>query len=134
MISRARSNMATSPALNRFTAAPSAGAAARCSKLFEHSIDELRSRPRGVGVLVIKLHGLPFEGTKLMEGLHLDPLHILHRCDEPGDPIDVRGIVRKARYQGEPYPCWLAHCGQPLGEPQGWSQLAASRRAIGFRV
>ena len=106
----------------------SAGAAARGTELFEHATRSSSGvGARRVGVLVVELHRLPFERAELMERLHLDPLDILHRRDEPGDLLDIGGIVGEARHQREAHPHGLADRGEPLGEAQRRRQVAAGR-------
>src|SRR4029077_10363990 len=82
----------------------SARGAGRGSKLFDPPIYKVGRGRLRVRMLVIKLHRLPFERAKLMERLHLDPLDILHRGDEPGDLIDVGGIIGESRHQREAHP------------------------------
>src|SRR5215216_8189404 len=66
----------------------SAGTAARGTKLFDHTIDQITWSTRGVDQLVVEVHRLPLEGAELVEWLHLDPLDILHWRDEAGDLFD----------------------------------------------
>ena len=106
-------------------------AARNCSM---HAIDQVGRRRRRIGVLVVELHRLPFEGTELMERLHLDPLDVLHRRDKFGDAFDIGGIVGEARHQREAHPRRLADRREALGEAQGRRQIAAGHRAIGVGI
>ena len=62
-----------------------------------HAVDQIGRGRRRIGVLVVEVHRLPFEGAELVERLHLDPLDVLHRRDELRDAFDIRGIVGEAR-------------------------------------
>ena len=68
-----------------------------------------------------------------MERQDLDPLDVAHRRDEPGDALDIGGIVGQARDQHEPHPDRLAEGRQPLGELQGRAYVLTDGAAIGFR-
>src|SRR3954454_16605062 len=98
MMSRASSIMTGVPTLSR-RETPSAGPATCLMELMEHTIDQVGRGRRRIGVFVVQIHGLPFEGTELMEGLHLDPLDVLHRRDEFRDTLDIRRIVSQPRHE-----------------------------------
>ena len=57
-----------------------------------------------VGKLVVEAHGFPLECAHLMERQDLDPFDIFHRRDEPGDALDIGGIVGEAGHQHEADP------------------------------
>src|SRR4051812_20409410 len=92
IMSRARSNIESLPQLVSKDG-PSAGATARRAELFDHAIHQVGvSRPR-ISELVVEIHSFPFEGAKLVEGLHLDPLDVLHRGHESRDTFYISGVV-----------------------------------------
>src|SRR4051812_4775062 len=91
-------------------------AAASLPKLFDDAIDQLRTRQGSVVMRVLQVHGFPFESTQLMEGLHLDPLDVLHGSDKLCDALNIGWIVGQAWHQRESHPNRLAHVCQPFGE------------------
>src|SRR6476646_9641755 len=103
IISRAKSIMAKSPRIQIYgnmLTSPTTGRA----KVFDHSVRQIGGRWRRISVLVFKIHRLPLELAHLVERLYLDPLDVLHRRDESGDPFDIGGGVRNARDHGETHP------------------------------
>src|SRR5260221_13455058 len=104
MMSRARSNIAIISCWLKTLFRQSTNSAPRRAELFEHPAHQSWRRCERIGMLVFKIHRLPLEGAKLMERLNLDPLDVLHRPDEFGDPFDVCRIVRQARHKREANP------------------------------
>src|SRR6187399_3359352 len=88
MMSRARSNM-----ISGLPKLASAHPAACRAELPDHPIHQLPAGRRSIEKLVVEPDRLPLEGAHLVERLHLDPFDVLHRRNEPGDALDVGGIV-----------------------------------------
>src|ERR1700722_1880330 len=69
-----------------------------------------------------------------MKGLHLDPLHVFHGSDEPGNTVDIRWIVGFAGNEGEPDPDRLGERSKALPQAQRGGKIPASHAAIGVRI
>ena len=130
MISRATSSMTKSPVLNAISGRGSPPARNCSTTRFMRSVVGANV----LDMLVWEVHGLPFERAELMEGLHLDPLDVLHRRHEPGDAFDIGWVVGQSGHERKPYPDGLADLGQPFGESQSGGEFAAGYLAIGLGV
>ena len=83
-------------------------------------------------MFVFETDRLPLERTHLMEWLHLDPLDVFHRRNEPGNAVNVRRIVGCARHQREADPDRLGQRSQALREAQRRATAAGVR--VDFRL
>src|SRR3954454_15470708 len=131
MMSRARSSMiAPGPAGSLL----STNVAARITELADHAVHQVLVRRLCVRELVRQSHRLPLEGAHLMERLDLDPFDVPHRRDEACDALDVGGVVRLARNEGEAHPYRLRHGRQAFGEAKRRRHIAPGDAKIGLRI